>query len=554
MVDTRTKELMSISSGLFAKRRKVDERNQHIAENIYPMRADWTQELDDGDEVASFIYDSYPIIARETLGNGIDSMLRQGDWFEVGTGNKERDEKIANAGALKWATNAMRMILKDPRSGWQNATKEGDMDWAAFGNPVFSVEETATRDFVSVRSWHPKTCAWMANENRVIDVNHRKFKMAARNIKRMHESGRWKGDIHHNIELACKLDPSKEFECLHILMPVEEMYADDGARLRQIRHKNISIYLDLENESYLNELGSPVFNYVIPRWRRLGNNPHGWSPAALNSIGDDRVLQAIARTVMEQAEKAVDPPTIGDGSVFSRDINLFAGGHTAVDLPEDRRLQDVFSTVETSAGVRIGVDVKQDVRFMIAESFLLNKLFLPDLRQMTALETSVRTEEFRRAALPFFTPIETEYHSPLLSVVFELAVNMGIIPAEIFPEELSGEDVAFTFNSPLNEAEGRKTVDAFFANMQIIAAGAQVDQTIGSIFDVRKATADAARAVPGAQPDWQLDEDVIKRKDAEAEQVKKLAQGADIARQGAGVVADASNAAMAARNAGLLPA
>ena len=34
-------------------------------------------------------------------------------------------------------------------------------------------------------------------------------------------------------------------------------------------------------------------------------------------------------------------------------------------------------------------------------------------------------KEFRRAALPFFQPIESNYHEPLLATTFEVAANMG---------------------------------------------------------------------------------------------------------------------------------
>jgi hypothetical protein len=64
--------------------------------------------------------------------------------------------------------------------------------------------------------------------------------------------------------------------------------------------------------------------------------------------------------------------------------------------------------------------MRQDVRNMIAESFLINKLMLPNAREMTAFETQARLDEYRRAALPFFGPIESEYHLKLLEVTFDM--------------------------------------------------------------------------------------------------------------------------------------
>lgn len=549
-IDSRTRELMAVSARLFSKKDKVNQRNQLVAEHMYPMRADFTQEREDGEDFASLIYDSYPLLARETLQTNIGSMLRQGPWFEVKTGDEERDERVENAVALEYATKRMRTIINSPHSGWGRASIEADGDWVAFGNPVLSVEESGNRQHLVIRAWHPKANAWMTNENGKIDANFRRFKMQARQMAAMKDSGRWKGELHADVRLALATDPTQEFNCLHILQPTEHMYAGDGRKMRDIRHPFLSCYVDCDHETYLNEMGTPIFNYVIPRWRTLGVDPNGWSPAALNAISDAMMLQDMGRVIIEQGEKSVDPPTVGVGNVFTRDLNFMAGGHTAIDLDDDRSIKDVFATIETSRGIVIGRELQADVRNLIAESFLLNKLFLPSVREMRELEVAVRTEEFRRAALPFFTPIEDEYHTPLLSVVFEMAANMGLIRADQFPEDLQGKDTSFTFNSPLNEAEGRKKVEAFFGEMQIIAAGAQVDKTVANMFDIRKSTLDAVRG-SGAEPDWILSDKGIKKADQEADVQKQLAQAAEIASVGAGVVTDASQAKVAAAQAGM---
>ena len=296
-------------------------------------------------------------------------------------------------------------------------------------------------------------------------------------------------------------------------------------------------------------MGSPLFNYVIPRWRTLGTDPNGWSPVAYNALPDDRMLQAMARVILEQGEKAVDPPTLGVGNLFTRDMNFYAGGHTEVDLPEDAKIQDKFTTIQTSEGLRVGLELKQDVRAMIAEAFLLNKLFIPSGAK-TAYEANLLYEEFRRAALPFLTPIESQYHSPFLGLTFEMSVNMGLIPAEIFPPELQGRDISFTFNSPLNEAEGRRKVTAYQETLQIVASGAQVDPTIAKQFNIRKAAVDAVSGT-GAEPDWTLDADEIEKINEQDARVKQLAEAAQLIQGGAGVVSDASNAAIAAQNAGM---
>jgi len=554
MADSRCEELLRLSSATFEEFRPWRQLCQDIARNFYPMRADFTQTLDLGD-FAGDLMDGFPVNARETLGNAIDAMLRQENgaqgWFHVGSGDLELDARPANLVAFNVATNKMRSILKNPASGWQDASKELDMDWVAFGTACGSVEESRDRDHVSVRAWHPRDCAWRFDEDGALDTFYRDIELTARDIKRRFDSGRWSGTMAPAIRDAALRDPGKRFRVRHILMRSDEIYGSSRADMRRIRHPFISIYIDVDNRTYLNEAGAPVFNYFVARSRTLSGKPQGFSPMALNSLPDARMLQDIALTVLEQGQKANDPPTIGAGNVFTRDMNFFAGGHTEVDLEEGQKLGDVFTTIETG-NFNAGLEIKADVRNLLAEAWLLNKLMLPTLRDMRELEVQVRTDEFRRAALPFFKPIDTNYHNQVLGVVYKVAANMRIINPAMFAAELGDRPVAFTFDSPLNEAEGTEIVRAYYEALNIVGAGAKVDATVANIFDLRKATEDALSR--GTRAEWLIPEDQREEAANQADVVSGLTQGAQIAREAAGVTADVSAASMAAQQAGLAPA
>jgi hypothetical protein len=187
---------------------------------------------------------------------------------------------------------------------------------------------------------------------------------------------------------------------------------------------------------------------------------------------------------------------------------------------------------------------------LIAESFLLNKINLPDVRSMTAFETEARLAEYRRAVLPFFGPYETEVHLPVLDVTFQMAMNAKMLSFKDMPEVLGGEEVTFTFESPLSTAEGRQKVASFQETMQIIAAVSQIDQTITSRYDLPKATDDAIRGT-GAPADWFVDpEEVEAAKEAEA-QAAQLQQVATALQGGAGVAGDVADATIKMQQAGL---
>ena len=97
--DSRAKQLVQIGDGLFSKKTQYDSLNQEIAENLFPMRADFTSPFTLGDDFAENLMESYPVQARETLGNAPNAMLRQGDWFAAKTGQEELDE---NPNIARW--------------------------------------------------------------------------------------------------------------------------------------------------------------------------------------------------------------------------------------------------------------------------------------------------------------------------------------------------------------------------------------------------------------------------------------------------------------------
>lgn len=552
-MDSTAEELVKISDSLFSKKLQWNQLCQTIAFQFYPLRSDFTRTFTLGTDFSTGIMDGSTTNARETLGNAIDSMLRQGDWFQVGTGDRIRDQQEDNATALAYATRKLKGIVEDARSNFRPAVKEGDMDWVSFGQPVFSVEASAGRNYIIFKPWHPRDCAWLVNDDKKVDVNHRKIYMQARNIKRKFDEGTWTGTMHPDITKACQKQPDQPFDIRHILMPMDEAYGSDPKKMRQMRHKYLSLYIDMEHRCILNEAPSRIFNYVLPGWKRLGDWPQGFSPAAINSLPDARMLQDMARVILEQGEKAVDPPIVGSGEIFTRDINLYAGGFTYVDMPaESSDLRQHMTTVDTGQGLPMGLQLKQDVRSLITDAWLLNKLFLPDLREMTAYEAAQRTEEFRRAALPFFTPIQSEYHSPLLGTAFDLGCNMGLIDVQQFPPALHGQDIVFQFASPLEAAEGAMVVKSYQEAYTIISTSAQLDPTIANIFNIRQGTVDAVRGA-GAPPEWILSGQALAAQNAKDAATKNAQDVAGQLREGAAVAQDLSSATAATQQSGLLP-
>lgn len=546
-MDTRAKELVKIGDSLFAKKQTYDSLCQEIAEQFYPLRADFTTTFTLGTDFATGLMDSFPVMSCNTLGDAPGAMLRQGKWFKAQTDHEKINEDASAARWLEFVTDRLFKLISDRRANFVRATNEADHDWAAFGNPVLSVEENSTREHFLYRSWHPRDCAWMENADGKVDHLQRAAPMSARKIM-----SRWGKNAHQSIRLAATKDPMTEFKVRHIVLPFDEIYGDDKAKRRAYKDKPFcSVYIDCEHEIILGEGGLPTFNYIVPKWKTISGFQYGFSPATITALPDGRMLQSLSRIILEQGEKALDAPMYGKGEIFRDAINRYAGGMTYVDLAEDERISDAIMFEEPSKGLSMGLEMKADVRNMLAEAFLLNKLMLPFQKEMTAYETQVRVAEFRRAVLPFFGPIESEYHFQLLDVTFVMAMQNGLFGSkEEIPDALSGVDTTYAFESPLNTSEGRAKVQSFMESVQILAGAANFDETVPTMMDFKQATKDAVKGT-GAPADWMKSDEVQRTDEEAARQVAALQTTAAALREGAGVANDVATASKTLQEAGL---
>ncbi|PZU22210.1 MAG: hypothetical protein DI589_12055 [Shinella sp.] len=542
--------LVEIGTSLFNKRRTLDALRQEIAERFYPMRADFTRTYVLGNDFAMNVMDSFPVQAREELSNLPNAVLRQGDWFKVRTGNDDLDEDSVNSAWLDKATKDMRSIIYDRRAKFTSAMNEADHDWVTFGDRIMSVEESQSRSNFVFRYWHPKDCAWLENADGSVDNMHRRMKMQARQMLT-----RWKDKVHSSVRKAAESAPDQEFDVRHIVVPTDEIYGADRAMMRKYkRFPFLSVYVDTSNNVVMQEGGLPCFSYIVSRWRKVSPYQYGFSPATINALPDNRMLQQLALIMLETGEKALDPPMIGKGEIFRDGLNVYAGGLTYVDLEADEKLQDVFQTIPFGNNFQVGLEMKQDVRNLISEAFLLNKINLPNVREMTALEANARLEEYRRAVLPFFGPYEHEVHMQVLDVVFQMAKHANVLSFRDIPDALvsdEGQDITFKFDSPLQTADGRKMVSAFQESMQVIGAVSQIDPKIAQRYDINRMTDDAVRGT-GAPADWFTPAEQNDENAQADDQAAQLQATAAALQGGAAVGSQVADATLKMKEAGLI--
>jgi hypothetical protein len=503
------KELCARAEQAFANRAAMLALWQDIAENFYPERADFTASRYVGEEFAKNLLTSYPVIVRRDLGNYFSSVLRprNEEWASMTT---DREERIDNSGRrwLEEMTIRQRREMYDPKAGFTRATKEGDHDFAAFGQCVLSVEmkhslleNDKPKPTLLYRCWHLRDVAWQEDETGAVGDVFVKHQLTAQ-----HLVAKFGDKVHSRVKRIAEKQPYTAIPVMRIVLKSADYAAMGGKRFIQ---PYASIYLDVERQHVMEAVGSwtPVFR--IPRWQTVSGSQFAYSPATVAGLPDARLLQAMTLTLLEAGEFAVRPPMLAKKELTTNGLQLFSGGVTMIDADYDERMGDVVRPLtQDTSGMPLGLEMQQDVREMLATAFFLNKLSLPPPdKAMTAYEASVRVKEYIRAALPLFEPVELEYNAGICEDTFELLFRAGCFgPAYDIPQSLRGRDLRFKFKSPLYEAVERNKAIQFSEAQQLVIAAQQTDQTSITIFNTRQALRDALTGT-GAPATWQNSEE-----------------------------------------------
>ncbi len=499
------KQLREQVDELFGNRSTLMLLWQEVADNFYPERADFTYQRTIGTEFAENLMTSYPLICRRNLGDAVSTMLRPTNkqWFHMTTADPEREDNEARAW-MQWAETVQRRAMYDRISRFTRATKEGDHDFATFGQTVISCRLNRNRDALLFRNWHLRDCAWRENEDGEIGLFARKWKAKAHELEATFGRARLDRKIVEQLEQG---KPFSEWEVYHIIVPAE-LY-DEKSKGKPFW----SVYYDLANEAVIEAVPTWNREYIVPRWQTVSGSQYAFSPATVAALPDGRLLQAMTYTLLEAGEKIVNPPIVATQDVVRSDVGLYAGGITWVDRDYDERLGDALRPLTQDArGMPLSAEMQRDCRAMLVEAFYLNKLTLPQRSpEMTAYEVGQRVQEYIRGALPLFEPMEVEYNGAICELAFEILFRNGAFGSPLdLPRKLMGADIRFRFESPLHDAIEQQKGAKFLEAKSYIAEAIALDQNAAAVPDAVTALRDVLAGV-GVPAKWIRDETTVQQ-------------------------------------------
>src|SRR5688500_7140831 len=532
-MDSRLEDLVQREDSLFSQRTSLVSLWQLIADEFFQERADFTTTRYLGSDFATGQMLSYPSMARRDLANSLSAVLRPSttDWFSMSVSMEDNIDHDGRAW-LQYATGVQRRAMFDRSSQFARATKEGDHDFATFGQCVLSIELNMEGNGLLYRCWHLRDCAWAENYDGHIDTLFRRWEPTIRELIQIFPK-----TIPSELKQRLEKEPYAKVKCARAVLPAKDFDS-------KLKTPYVSVYYLKDEKVILEEVGLKTFNHVIPRWQTVSGSQYAYSPATIVALPDARLIQAMTRVLLEAGEKAVDPPMIAVRDAIRSDVAVYAGGITWADAAYDERLGEVLRPItQDKSGMPLGLQMQQDTREMIAEAFYLNKLTLPPPdREMTAYEAGQRVSEYIRQALPIFEPMEADYNGALCEITFELLMRNGAFgPTHTIPRSLSGAEVRFKFQNPLRSAVDEQKSNLLLQSQSLLAQVVQLDPSAADIVDAKTALRDALYAI-GVPVKWLRSEEDLAQRESQARQMQQAQQLLGGLEQGAGIAEKLSKA------------
>lgn len=525
MSDANALELIKRGDKRFQARQNLDSMRQEIALNFCPWHASFTTTLNWGEDFASHLLDGTPLLLARDFKAQIGSMLRPPgkQWFWDRTSHDDLNNDREARGYLDWRSRQKMRIIFDRATGAHRAFSQADEFFAFFGDAVLSVDLNATRSQLRFKTYHVKDCVWAIGDEGRANVLTRKEDVPVRNVVARFRLPIDKLDP--KIKEKMEKNPDEIIKIRHEVIPADEYDAYRKTTTRRgDKEKFVSVWIDETHKTVIRETPQRTMRYVVASWVRLPHMPYAISPATTIALPDARLIQQQALAIMDAAEKAANPPLIATHDAIRGQVDARSNGITWVERDYDERQGEPLRPLDMGKNVGIGADALMRTEHQLTRAFYLDTLRMPDTRNSkSTLEIQFRIDEYVRAALPLFAPMQTDYNEAMLSEVDAVLedTDFGAMDAEARPESLQNERLQYQWDNPLSDMIERQKVQVISEITQVgmtLASFAQAQQQVPELaqLDIKKAFNEAAVSLNGAR--LLADESTIKKQIAGIQQ------------------------------------
>lgn len=389
---------------------RTDNERREAGKYVWPAAQDQVRNAYSKDDILRTVekYDDTAVRSAYRMTSGIFTYLMPAGSFWHGF--KAQDYNLNQQPEYqKWMSIAATQTHAElMRSNFQREMFLTIRSMIVFGTGVISVE-MIDGDII-FKSHHIGFIFFDDNSRGEIDTVYRQIFYTVRQAAQ--EFG-----IKNLSKSAAKAFKAKKFtekhEYVHVCAPNKDY---DG---RMGSGKVRSFYICIPDKEIVKE--DPDFKhlpYLVARFARTPGGIMGYGPA-MEYIEDIRMLNRMARSYIESAEIANNPPMMAeDDGVVGQPVT---GPHGMIYVRTGAQFpQPYVSGINVQANAEVIFQMRQIIRMAF-----FNDLFEPmgEHRNMTATEVAARVEELIVIVTPAVVSLANEIFSPMLTRILDLLMK-----------------------------------------------------------------------------------------------------------------------------------
>jgi hypothetical protein len=232
-----------------------------------------------------------------------------------------------------------------------------------------------------------------------------------------------------------------------------------------------SLYIEVDQKHLIRRSGYRKMPALVSRHITGPRDVYGRSPA-MKALATVKGLQSMGRTILDQGNRAVDPPLLYSDDSDITKIVTKPGGLTAGGVNENGK--PLVVPLYTGAQIAIGMEMQNNDREVVKKIFLeeLFMLLSNPSDRMTATQVIEQLKKEGVLVAPFAGRRENEKLGPQIERELEIMMNAGAIDP-MPPEALeAGLKPKVRMTNPLSRMARAEEVSGFTRTVEIAVQAA----------------------------------------------------------------------------------
>ena len=317
MINEELKALLKRFDYVEDQRDTWNTHYQELADFMLPRKAEIVKRRSKGEKRMEQIFDGTALQAVDLLASSLHGMLTSGasPWFHLDVKDTDinRDDDVR-----EWLQDtSMRMMRLFNQSNFETEVHELYVDLVVFGTGCMFIEMGEDNQ-LRCSTRHISEFYIQEDLHGMVDTVYRKYESSAKAaVQRFGEE-----NVGDHISKVFKKNPEEPVEILHIVTP---RMTRDITKRDNVNMPFASVYVCNKTQMILSEGGFEEMPFIVPRFLKSTGEIMGRSPA-MTALPDVKMLNLMSKTIIQAAQKQIDPPLLVPDDGFMLPVRTQPGG------------------------------------------------------------------------------------------------------------------------------------------------------------------------------------------------------------------------------------